>query len=157
MAQHMATIIESIRAEYLRYRALAEAAIAQVHDNELSAEGTKGVNSIAVICWHIAGNFQSRFTDFLTTDGEKPWRQREEEFQTRIVTREELFSKWCKTGVGLQPRDPPAERTQLKVGTRAVGRSLDRNRRQDARGVFQATQAEQCGGTQKPPREPSHQ
>jgi hypothetical protein len=90
----MTTIIESIRAEYLRYKALAEAAMEQTSDADLSAPGPGKGNSIAVICWHLSGNFQSRFTDFLTTDGEKPWRQREEEFEPRTVTRSELTSKW---------------------------------------------------------------
>ena len=66
----------------------------QTSDADLSAPGPGKGNSIAVICWHLSGNFQSRFTDFLTTDGEKPWRQREEEFETRTVTRSELMSKW---------------------------------------------------------------
>ncbi|MFN2604438.1 MAG: DinB family protein, partial [Gemmatimonadaceae bacterium] len=90
----MTNLIESIRAEYLRYKALAEAAIDQLDEEQLSAEGPSGGNSIAVICWHIAGNLQSRFTDFLTSDGEKPWRQREEEFQSRTVSRAELLAKW---------------------------------------------------------------
>jgi uncharacterized damage-inducible protein DinB len=87
-------IIDSIRAEYLRYKALAEAAIDQLPDDQLSTGGPAGGNSIAVICWHISGNLQSRFTDFLTKDGEKPWRKREEEFQARTVSRSELLSKW---------------------------------------------------------------
>ena len=90
----MSEIIESIRAEYSRYKALAEAAIQQVGDSELSIPGPNGGNSLAIICWHISGNFRSRFTDFLTSDGEKPWRQREEEFETRSVTRAELLAKW---------------------------------------------------------------
>ncbi|MBI3400945.1 MAG: DUF1572 family protein [Acidobacteria bacterium] len=88
------TIVESIRAEYLRYKALAESAIAQLDDAQLSVDGESGSNSIAVICWHVAGNLKSRFTDFLTADGEKPWRRREEEFQPRRVTRNELLEKW---------------------------------------------------------------
>jgi uncharacterized damage-inducible protein DinB len=88
------TIVESIRAEYLRYKALAESAIAQLDDAQLSVDGEGGGNSIAVICWHISGNLKSRFTDFLTSDGEKPWRQRDEEFQRRQVTRAELLDKW---------------------------------------------------------------
>ena len=51
-------------------------------------------NSIAVIVWHIAGNLRSRFTDFRTADGEKPWRNRDEEFMARVVTRQELLAKW---------------------------------------------------------------
>ena len=90
----MTTTIESIRAEYLRYKSLAEAAIDQLSEAELSAQGSNGGNSIVVICWHISGNFRSRFTEFLTSDGEKPWREREEEFQARTVTRAVLLSKW---------------------------------------------------------------
>ena len=90
----MMIFIESIRAEYLRYKALAEAAIGQLSDDDLSAHGPSDGNSIAVICWHVSGNLRSRFTDFLTSDGEKPWRNREEEFQGRAVTRAELLSKW---------------------------------------------------------------
>jgi hypothetical protein len=47
-----------------------------------------------VVCWRISGNLQSRFTEFLTGDGEKPWRKREEEFEARTVTRAALLSKW---------------------------------------------------------------
>lgn len=90
----MTSIIESIRAEYLRYKALAEAAIDQLSEAELSAQGPNGGNSIAVICWHISGNLRSRFTEFLTSDGEKPWREREEEFRARTETRVALLSRW---------------------------------------------------------------
>jgi len=90
----MKNIIDSIRGEYLRYKALAEAAIDQLSEPDLSADGPNGGNSIAVICWHVGGNLKSRFTDFLTSDGEKPWREREEEFRKRRVTRSELREKW---------------------------------------------------------------
>src|SRR6476661_5381284 len=90
----MRNIIDSIQGEYFRYKALAEAAIDQLSDGDLSADGPNGGNSIAVIAWHLAGNLRSRFTDFLTTDGEKPWRSRDEEFSHRSVTREELLGKW---------------------------------------------------------------
>ena len=88
------SIVASIRAEYLRYKTLAEGAIDQLDDDDLSRDGPNGGNSIAVICWHVAGNLKSRFSDFLTSDGEKPWRQREEEFRTRNVSRDELLAKW---------------------------------------------------------------
>jgi hypothetical protein len=88
------TVIESIRDELLRYKALAEGAIGQVADEDLTwRPGAEG-NSIAIVCWHVAGNLRSRFTDFLTADGEKPWRQRDEEFAAREVSREELFANW---------------------------------------------------------------
>jgi uncharacterized damage-inducible protein DinB len=90
----MTSFVHSIQAEYLRYKALAESAIDQLKEDELSTLGPTGGNSIAVICWHISGNLQSRFSEFLTSDGEKPWREREEEFQVRTVTRGELLSKW---------------------------------------------------------------
>lgn len=90
----MPSIIESVRAEFMRYKALSEAAIRQVADDDLAATSSAGDNSIAVICWHMSGNLRSRFTDFLTSDGEKPWRKRDEEFEPRAVSRDELLHKW---------------------------------------------------------------
>ena len=90
----MSSILSSIATEYRRYKALGEGAIAQVDDAHLSRVEGDGSNSIAVIVWHIAGNLQSRFTDFLTADGEKPWRHRDEEFEGRTVTRQQLLDKW---------------------------------------------------------------
>jgi len=90
----MSSIVESIRGEFLRYKALAEGALHQVPDSELARAPGSADNSIAMICWHISGNLRSRFTDFLTTDGEKPWRNREEEFVRRSVRRDELLEKW---------------------------------------------------------------
>lgn len=92
----MTNIIDSIRAEYLRYKGLAEGAIDQLADDDLSAPGPNDGNSIAVICWHVSGNLKSRFTDFLTSDGEKPWRSRDEEFGARSVTRDALLAKWAE-------------------------------------------------------------
>jgi uncharacterized damage-inducible protein DinB len=90
----MTELVDSIRGEFLRYKGLAEAAMAQLDDAELSATGQGSGNSIAIICWHISGNLRSRFSDFLTSDGEKPWRGRDEEFEARTVTRAELLAKW---------------------------------------------------------------
>jgi hypothetical protein len=91
----MRIFLQSIEAEYERYKALAEGAIAQLEDAELSQPGPNGSSSIATIVWHISGNLASRFTDFLTSDGEKAWRKRDEEFVDRTVTRQELFDKWA--------------------------------------------------------------
>jgi hypothetical protein len=88
------TMIVAIRAEFLRYKALGEKAIAQLSDQDLSVAPPGGGNSIAVICWHLSGNLRSRFTEFLTSDGEKPWRNRDEEFESRLVDRGELTAKW---------------------------------------------------------------
>jgi hypothetical protein len=90
----MKILIDSIDAEYRRYKTMAEAALAQVPDDSLSAPGPSNGNSLATICWHMSGNLKSRFTDFLESDGEKPWRQREEEFARRTVSRDELLEKW---------------------------------------------------------------
>jgi uncharacterized damage-inducible protein DinB len=90
----MRDIVSSIEGEWRRYKALGEAAIRQVHDDELGRDAAGG-NSVAVIVWHIAGNLKSRFTDFLDSDGEKPWRNRDSEFDDRSnVTRAELLDKW---------------------------------------------------------------
>jgi len=90
----MSGLLHSIRDEYTRYKAMAEAAMAQLRDDELGTADPSVSNSVSVIVWHLSGNLGSRFTDFLTTDGEKPWRGREEEFTRRSVSRAELMAKW---------------------------------------------------------------
>ena len=89
----MRPVVASIEGEFRRYKALAENAIAQLDETRIgAAEGVN--NSIGTIVWHVAGNLRSRFTDFLTTDGEKPWRDRDSEFLERRVSREDLLKKW---------------------------------------------------------------
>jgi Protein of unknown function (DUF1572) len=91
----MSSVISSITGEFRRYKALGDAALAQLQDDELViGDPAHGTNSAAILVWHIGGNLRSRFTDFLTSDGEKPWRKRDEEFTARTVTREELLAKW---------------------------------------------------------------
>jgi uncharacterized damage-inducible protein DinB len=92
----MRQILESIEAEYRRYRMLAEGAIEQLAEEQLSQRVDAAGNSIAALVWHISGNLESRFTDFLQSDGEKPWRDRDSEFQQRIASRAELREKWEK-------------------------------------------------------------
>ncbi len=65
----------------------------QLSEEQLS-QGSAVGNSIATIVWHISGNLESRFTDFLGSDGEKPWRDRDREFLKRTVSRAELREKW---------------------------------------------------------------
>jgi hypothetical protein len=86
--------IESITAEYRRYKKLGEGAFAQLTDPELSHAASADDNSVAMIVWHVAGNLKSRFVDLQTSDGEKPWRNRDEEFAERSVSRQELLDKW---------------------------------------------------------------
>ena len=90
----MREIISSIEGEYRRYKNLGEGAIRQLREDEIAKSGPGGGNSIAVIVWHLSGNLKSRFTDFLTSDGEKPWRKRDEEFEARAVTSAELLERW---------------------------------------------------------------
>ena len=87
-------LIESICDEYRRYKALGEGAFAQLRDADLSKDIGEDANAVAVIVWHLGGNLKSRFTDFRTADGEKPWRNRDEEFTPREVSRHELLAKW---------------------------------------------------------------
>lgn len=76
------------------YKNLAERAMAQVTDEQLQAVLDREMNSIAVIVKHMAGNMRSRWTDFLTSDGEKPNRDRDSEFVDPPLTREALLSMW---------------------------------------------------------------
>jgi hypothetical protein len=89
----MRDTVTAVQAEYLRYKALAEAALSQLEESQLWTRA-QGQNSIAAICWHVAGNLRSRFTEFLTSDGEKTWRDREAEFASRAVSRSELLAHW---------------------------------------------------------------
>ena len=76
------------------YKKLVERAMEQVTDEQLSAALDGEMNSIAIIVKHMAGNMRSRWTDFLTTDGEKPNRQRDSEFVEPPATRAELMKLW---------------------------------------------------------------
>jgi len=75
---------------------LAERAVAQTSDEHLHVALDEHTNSIAVMMQHIAGNLLSRWTDFLTSDGEKPWRERDREFVDDGKSREELMRRWEK-------------------------------------------------------------
>src|SRR5579885_2332171 len=76
------------------YKKLGERAMAQVSDEALLATPDPESNSIAIIVKHLAGNMRSRFTDFLTSDGEKPDRKRDTEFEAPPKTRAELMALW---------------------------------------------------------------
>ena len=76
------------------YKKLTERAMDQVTDEQLFAALDDEMNSIAIIVKHIAGNMRSRWTDFLTTDGEKPDRNRDSEFVDAPATREALLKVW---------------------------------------------------------------
>jgi uncharacterized glyoxalase superfamily protein PhnB/uncharacterized damage-inducible protein DinB len=88
-------MIALVRSECLRYKALAEGAIAQLSDDELTVVRGDSSNSIATICRHVSGNLRSRFTDFLDSDGEKAWRHRDEEFVPRSTQRDDMLRHWA--------------------------------------------------------------
>ena len=81
-------------AVFRQYKKLAEGAMAQVSDEELTTVLDGEMNSIALVVKHMAGNMRSRWTDFLTTDGEKPDRNRDSEFVEPPATRAELMAAW---------------------------------------------------------------
>ena len=86
--------IEDSKAIFRQHKRLAEAAIAQATDEQLTATLDPEMNCIAQIVKHMAGNMRSRWTDFLTTDGEKPTRNRDSEFEEPPATRAELMTLW---------------------------------------------------------------
>jgi uncharacterized damage-inducible protein DinB len=87
--------LQDIRIQFRRLKDLAEGAVAQLSEEQLLASTGEESNSIAIVMRHIAGNLRSRFTDFLTTDGEKPDRNRDLEFETPPDTsRETVMAAW---------------------------------------------------------------
>jgi hypothetical protein len=76
------------------YKHLGERAIAQAPDEALTVTLDPESNSIAIIVKHMHGNMRSRWTDFLTSDGEKPDRHRDTEFESPAATRDQLTAQW---------------------------------------------------------------
>src|SRR3984893_3249695 len=89
-AEFMTAIINAFEAN----NRLADRPVEQVPDDKLHVALDANTNSIAVIMKHVAGNLTSRWTDFLTTDGEKPGRNRDEEFVDSFSSRTELLACW---------------------------------------------------------------
>ena len=88
--------IDSIKAEFLRYKALAERALTQAPDEMLNTVLCEGDNSLSTLIRHMSGNLTSRYTDFAVegVDGEKTWRNRDGEFIETELTRVELMEVW---------------------------------------------------------------
>ncbi len=89
-------MIKSFAEEYARYRSVGEKALSQVPDGKLNFAPGPDNNSVAILVRHLSGNLVSRFTDFLTSDGEKAWRDRDTEFEYEASSREELNRVWAK-------------------------------------------------------------
>ena len=90
----MIQYLDSAKRQFMMYKQLGEKAMAQLDEQELNWHANEDSNSIATIVKHMWGNMLSRWTDFLTTDGEKPWRQRDAEFENDHRTRDQLMQKW---------------------------------------------------------------
>lgn len=88
------TYLESVRKQFLDYKTLGEKAMDQLEPEQLFTAYNEDTNSIAVVVAHLAGNMLSRWTDFLTTDGEKDWRDRDAEFGNSLSDKEQLLAKW---------------------------------------------------------------
>lgn len=86
--------LASTRDTFLSHKDAADRAIAQVSDAGLRRTLDEHTNSIAIIMRHIAGNLSSRWTDFRTSDGEKPWRNRDGEFVEQHEPRAQLLARW---------------------------------------------------------------
>ena len=88
------TYLESVRKQFLYYKTIGEKAMHQLAPEQLFVMTNDDTNSIATIVKHLAGNMLSRWTDFLTTDGEKEWRNRDSEFENDLQTPEQVWALW---------------------------------------------------------------
>jgi hypothetical protein len=92
--QFTTSYIEESLVVFRQYKKMAEGAMAQLSDDQLFAALDGEMNSIALIVKHMTGNMRSRWTNFLTSDGEKPDRDRDTEFIEPSATREALLERW---------------------------------------------------------------
>ena len=90
----MNDFLSSSKKQFEYYKELGEKTFDQIPEEKLFWQFNEGSNSIATIVKHLHGNMLSRWTDFLTTDGEKEWRKRDQEFDNDMTTKSELLSKW---------------------------------------------------------------
>ena len=90
--EYLDTVIRRVK----YYRHLGEQAFEQLDEKDFDFQPSPESNSVAVIIQHMSGNMLSRWTDFLTTDGEKEWRKRDEEFDFHQYTRAQLIELWNK-------------------------------------------------------------
>lgn len=86
--------LESVQKQFLYYKSLGEKALQQLDDQQWFIAPNPDSNSIAMIVNHLSGNMKSRWTDFLTTDGEKEWRDRDAEFEDVLREKSEVLAAW---------------------------------------------------------------
>ncbi len=92
----MGNILENALHLFQFYKELGTKAIDRLDDQEIHWQPDRNANSVAIIAKHMAGNMLSRWTDFLNSDGEKEWRNRDSEFEDTIQTKNELLNYWEK-------------------------------------------------------------
>lgn len=86
--------LQNIRKNFEYYKSLGDKSFDQVSPNRINWYFHNDTNSLAIIVKHMAGNLKSRFTDFLTSDGEKEWRHRDQEFVDDIITMDQMMDIW---------------------------------------------------------------
>lgn len=86
--------LNSIKKQFEYYKSVGEKTFDQLSENDLFWKYNEESNSISVIVNHLSGNMKSRWTDFLTSDGEKEWRNRDVEFESVIKSKDEMLEKW---------------------------------------------------------------
>ena len=86
--------LDSAIKRFKEYKTLGDKTFAQLNDEEMLYQPNEASNSIAVIVQHLHGNMRSRWTNFLTEDGEKEWRNRDEEFEAQQLSKQKLTDQW---------------------------------------------------------------
>ena len=86
--------LSSCTKRFKEYKTLGDKTFAQLNDEEMHHQPNEASNSIAIIIQHMHGNMLSRWTNFLTEDGEKEWRKRDDEFETHSLSKEKLLALW---------------------------------------------------------------
>lgn len=93
---YVKNFIDSALFEFKRYKTLGDRTFAQLDDEDIRWTYTNTDNSIAIIVKHLVGNMLSRWTNFLEEDGEKVWRNREDEFENGYGSKKEMLEAWAK-------------------------------------------------------------
>ncbi len=88
--------LSSVKFEFNRYKTMGDKTFAQLTDEDILWTYSETDNSIAIIVKHLVGNMLSRWTHFLTEDGEKPWREREMEFEAPYTSKNDMIAAWEK-------------------------------------------------------------
>lgn len=96
MENNITNYLESVRKQFVYYKTLGDKTLSILSDNDIHYTYNDASNSIAIIVKHISGNMLSRWTNFLTEDGEKPWRNRDAEFEENYADKAEMLVDWEK-------------------------------------------------------------